>query len=272
MKLDVFYRNVRRLRLRGNTSPLRKLLYTGLLKKLAERLILTKKNNDLCIIRNRQTIEKIHHYMVCLFPQRIFDICLPREDYISLIKFSADMCCCDATIYIGISYMKIYYNARGFSHANTNYQMAVDYLETAAYQGNIEAQYNFGKLLLDKDKTKAKEWLTHAARKEHVCSQFQLGQLCGLTKEGLSWYNLAADQGHTESQYILACEYESSNKYDDAVSWCRLAAPRLYIANVNLLYLLANHPDLRQETEIEFFKANASCDHMTLRKLWLERK
>lgn len=172
---------LRKLRLLGNVSPLRKLLSTGLPQKLAEKLILTSQNRETCIRRNRQTIVKIYHYMVCLLPQRIFDICLPRENYSTLINLSASMCCCDAALYLGLSFMKTYYRGRGFSYANTYYEMAVDYLETAAYQGNTEAHYNLGKMLLEKNHPKAKEWLTNAALKGNVPSQFKLGQLRGPT-------------------------------------------------------------------------------------------
>ena len=273
MKLALIVR-LRRLQVKSNISPLRRLLSIGFPQKLAEKLILTGQNKEECHQRRRLACVRMYHYMVCRLPQRIFNMGqLLRQSYDTLYKISADMGCCDAAIYLGLRFMKTYNNALGFSHADTYYQMAVDYLETAAYQGNTEAQYNLGKMLLNRSQPKAKKWLNHAALKGNVPSQLLLGQLCGPTEEGNHWYRLAADQGSTEAQCILGCRFESSNKLDDAVSWFRLAAlSNHFVAKEYLLDLLTNHPDLRQDAEMEFFKANENCHHMTLRKLWFERK
>jgi hypothetical protein len=151
MRLNVLQRRVRNLRLIGTFFyPLRKLLSTGLLKKLAEKLILTSQNRKTYVRHNKQAIERMYTYMVCRLPQRIFNICLPRENYSTLIKISADMCCCDAAIYLGICFMKTYYHSRGFPHAYRYYHLAVEYFTIAANQGHTKAQHMLGKMLLEK--------------------------------------------------------------------------------------------------------------------------
>jgi TPR repeat protein len=255
-------------------SPLRTLLSTGWLQKLAEKLILAALNTQSGTKRNSNLIEFVFRRMLSALPQRIF----MRACYVGCVRTiteAAKMGCCDAAVYLGFYNKRKYDAPIAWREAKFFFDMAVEYFIIAAHQERTEAQYMLGMMFLEKNnKKEAKEWLKRAALKGHARSQFSLGHLhdIGLNEKALHWYTLAAKQGHVEAQYILACKSELSNKYDDAVLWFRLASPRLVIADENLLTLLIKHPGLRQETDIEFFEANSSCDRSTLKKRWFNRK
>jgi len=240
MYLYVLINRLRRLRVRGNISPLRRLLSIGFLQKLAEKLILTGQNQEVCHQRRRLACVRMYHYMVCRLPQRIYNIGqLLRQNFHALYKISADMGCCDAAIYLGLYYTRNY-----DSSVLPVYETTVNYFEIAALQGRSDAQHYLGKMLLDRDLSKAKKWLTDAA-----------------------------SQGHTEAQYISGCLDESSNKLEDAVSWFRLAASSEHFnSKDNLFVILKNHPKLRQEAEVQFFNENSDCDSRTLKRRWFDRK
>jgi hypothetical protein len=261
MHPDVLIRRLRSLQVGGDLS-LRRLFSTGFPKKLAEKLILTNQNKEACHQRRRNARVQMFHYMVCRLPQRIFNTCQPpRQNYAALFKISANMGCCDAAIYIGLSCM------------HTDCEIALNYFEIAASQGNTEAQYYLGKMLLESDRTKATKLLTDAAIKGDMHSQFLLGNIHGNTEEGIGWYASAAGKGHTEAQYLLGWHFKSSNKLDDAVSWFRLAAlSNHYWSKVDLFEILENHPKLRKEEESRFFIDNSHFHNPTLRRRWLERK
>ena len=272
MKLHVLIGRLCRLRVRGNISPLRRLLSIGFPQKLAEKLILTGQNQEACHQRRRLACVRIYHYMVCRLPQRIFNMGqLLRQNYHTLYKISADMGCCDAAIYLGLYLMRNYESSSGFIPV---YEITVSYFEIAALQGRSDAQHYLGKMLLDRNLSKAKKWLTDAALNGNcVRSQFLLGHICGPTEEANRWYNLAAYQGHTEAQYISGCLDEWSNNLEDAVSWFRLAASSEHFnSKDNLFNILKNHPKLRQEAEVQFFNENSDCDSRTLKRRWFDRK
>jgi hypothetical protein len=277
MYLDVLKRRLRRLQVRDNISPLRRLLSTGFLRKLAEKLVLTTQNKQTCHQRRKNDSVRMYHYMACLLPQRIFNMCLSRDNCATLINISANMGCCDAAIYLGLDYKKTFdrYESIFLKPNVVDYNKAVYYFEIAAFQGHPEAQYHLARMLIDFDfdQPKAKKWLTYAALKGHILSQFAMGTLCGPREEKIRWLNLAANQGHIDAQFMLGYHFEKSNKLEDAVSWYRLAASSDdWYANSNLLKLLKNHPELRQETEVQFFNDNAGCVSSTLEKRWFERK
>ena len=206
-------------------------------------------------------------------PQRIF----MRACYIGCVRTIAEavkMGCCDAAMYLGCYYKRKYDAPTALIDAKLSFNMAVEFLKTAALKGRTDAEHVLGVMLSEDNQKEGIKWLKLAALKGNQYSQFSLGRLYDIShnEEADHWYTLAAHRGHVEARYILACKAKLSNKHDVAVYWFRLVSPRLVIADENLLDLLANHPGLRQETEIEFFKANADCDRSTLRKRWLERK
>jgi TPR repeat protein len=241
---------------------------------VAERLILAPGNTQTGKKRNVYLIMSVFRRMLSALPQRIY----MRACYVGCVRTiakAANMGCCYAAMHLGRFYQKKYSAPIPMIEAKPFFVLAVEYFTLAAQQGLTEAQYMLGVMLLDSPKqTEGKEWLKCAAFKGHVRSQFFLGQLLDNSQkeEAEHWYTLAAKQGHVEAQYILAYRAEWSKKYDEAVSWFRLASPRLVIADGNLFDLLAKHPSLRQGTEIKFFEANARCDRSALKERWFHRK
>ena len=87
-----------------------------------------------------------------------------------------------------------------FSERNMEEQAKI-WLQEAAKQGHMEAQFVLGELLVEEDIDQAKIWLQEAAKQGHMEAQFVLGEL--LVEEDIDqakiWLQEAAKQGHMEA-------------------------------------------------------------------------
>ncbi len=88
---------------------------------------------------------------------------------------------------------------------------AVDWFRKAAEQELPDAQYSLARALLSgegakKDLLGAEKWYRAASENGIVEAHYRLAKMLlqdGREKEGLSFFNLAADKGHLEAQYEL---------------------------------------------------------------------
>ena len=88
---------------------------------------------------------------------------------------------------------------------------AVDWFRKAAEQELPDAQYSLARALLSgegvkKDLLEAEKWYRAASANGIVEAHYRLAKMLlqdGREKEGLSFFNLAADEGHLEAQYEL---------------------------------------------------------------------
>lgn len=96
-----------------------------------------------------------------------------------------------------------------------NYNKAFEILEPMAREGNVNAQYNLGRMYakgkgVSRDFAKAVHWFRKAADQGYVSAQYNLGVMYdngqGVDKsytDAIQWYHKAADQGHPKAQFSL---------------------------------------------------------------------
>ena len=112
----------------------------------------------------------------------------------------------------------------------------VDWIETAAKQGHVEAQFILGMIYyrgaysndwsleidIHKDYNKAANWLKRAAEKGHEEAQFYTGELYDKgygvpqsSKAAFRFFYRSAKQDHAEAQWRVAISYGDKKYYDD---------------------------------------------------------
>ena len=113
-------------------------------------------------------------------------------------------------------------------------------LQTAAEQGDANAQFNLGLRYDDGDGVpendrKAARWYRMAAEQGHAAAQFTLGAMYSggrdvpeNDQEAVKWYRMAAEQGHAAAQFDLGVMYANGEgvpkDYVKAYAWSNLAA------------------------------------------------
>ncbi len=113
-------------------------------------------------------------------------------------------------------------------------------LQTAAEQGDANAQFNLGLRYDDGDGVpendrEAVRWYRMAADQGHAAAQFTLGTMYSggrdvpeNDQEAVKWYRMAADQGHVDAQFDLGVMYANGEgvpkDYVKAYAWSNLAA------------------------------------------------
>ena len=112
------------------------------------------------------------------------------------------------------------------------------WLETAALNGHVKAQYTIGMIYYANfnkdDDEKAARFFTLAAEQGDVGSQLQLGILYdrgkGVKKDeraAFCWYLKAAEQGNTTATYLVGIDYYQGTgvdkNYKEAARWLRAA-------------------------------------------------
>ena len=116
---------------------------------------------------------------------------------------------------------------------------AIDWYR-AADQGDVDAQYRFGRLSalgagVSQSHSEATKWFRKAADRGHAEAQFALGDSCAkgigmpaAPAEAVRWYLKAADQGHAEAQFALGDCYAKGIGMPvdsaEAIRWYRKAA------------------------------------------------
>ncbi len=128
----------------------------------------------------------------------------------------------------------------------------VQRLTNAASRGDREAQFRIGARFLNNpvrsDASAAARWLTRAAEQGHVESQFLLASLfekgAGVPKEerrALDLYRKAAQAGHTRAMHnlaVLLSSHDATQDYSEAASWfIRAATVGLADSQYNLALL-----------------------------------
>lgn len=100
-----------------------------------------------------------------------------------------------------------------------DYSKAFYWLEKAANNGSLEAQYSLGVMYGDgegvnQDYKKAIEWFEKAALKDYPLAQYNLGVMYGKgegvkkdLKKAIEWHKKAAINGNNESQFIMGVIY-----------------------------------------------------------------
>jgi TPR repeat protein len=126
------------------------------------------------------------------------------------------------------------------NYLQKKYIDAVYWAKKAAEQGNIDGQFNLGRMYekglgVKQDYTEAVNWYRKAADQGDVDGQFILGALyeqgLGVKQdytEAVNWYRKAADQGDVYGQVMLGGIYDHGlgvkQDYTEAVNWYRKAA------------------------------------------------
>jgi len=128
----------------------------------------------------------------------------------------------------------------GESQVAVDDKSSIAQLQSAAEQGNNQAQFNLGVAYyngqgVEKDYTAAVKWWQKAAEQGNDQAQFNLGVAylkgIGVEKDytaAVKWYQKAADQGNAKAQYLLGNAYHEGwgiEKDDNqAVVWWHKAA------------------------------------------------
>ena len=132
----------------------------------------------------------------------------------------------------------------------------LEWIQKAAKQGDIEAQFVLGLLCKNGDEflgikpnhVEAVKWFRKAAEKEYAAAQNNLGD-CYYAGEGVpqnyteavNWYRKAAEKGNVSAQWNLGFCYVTGEGVEknpfEAVKWYRKAAEKEYAAAQNSLGL-----------------------------------
>ena len=145
-----------------------------------------------------------------------------------------------------------------------DYELAIQFLKSAAEQGEEEAQYYLAEayshgLGVSKDHVKASNWLLLAAQGEYTEAQVALGvsYLKGIgvpqdNQEALKWFRLAAEKGDPTGQTNLAVMYTDglgiTQNHKEAVRWYLQAAEQGNSkAQFNLGIMYANGQGVAQD-------------------------
>jgi TPR repeat protein len=119
------------------------------------------------------------------------------------------------------------------------------------------------------------DYFTLAANQGHTEAQYMLSVMWTdrMPEEAKKWMELAATKGHVDAQYNLGCKYAESHQYEKAVGWLRLASAINANADVYLLRILADNPHLCQEkTELEIISTYNESNRSYENKMrWLCR-
>lgn len=144
-----------------------------------------------------------------------------------------------------------------------DYAEAAKWFKKAAEQGHTEAQFLYG-LWCDYNsiskEIKKEKYDAFGSQKDIVKKgdAFELFFFCGMyyylceeskgMPESFKWYKKAAEQGHTESQFMVAVIYNASENETEALKWCRKAAENGHAASQFLLgYIYRNNEDMKKD-------------------------
>lgn len=121
-----------------------------------------------------------------------------------------------------------------------NYSIALVCYQYAAERGNVNSQFNMGRMYQDglgvpRSDPTALTWFRRAAEQGHIPSQLQVGQMYRFGvgapqdyKEAYHWLRTAAEQGSTEGQIALGELYQGGSgvekNLEEAAKWYRLAS------------------------------------------------
>ena len=153
------------------------------------------------------------------------------------------------------------YYANGSNGRAKDIDEACLWYEKAAEMGNVSAGYTAGKILKNRrrnrDLEKSVELFRSSAKREHMDSQYELGQAyhygLGIPKDSLlakEWYEKAAKQGHANAQNNLAAIYYYANDYSSAYKWFKLAADQNNSTSLEwLVFMYENEDVLRDSAE-----------------------
>lgn len=112
--------------------------------------------------------------------------------------------------------------------------------------------------------------LTQSAQRGDPKSQYTLGKIYldgqGVTAnitESVKWFERAAKQGHTDSQYYMGLYYRSEEKYKEALSWLEKAALNNHAESntyAGLLYLTGKGTAVDKKKAVSFFKKGSDLN------------
>ena len=158
----------------------------------------------------------------------------------------------------------------------TNKDMAMSYLKSAAEKGYDIAQNDLGDCYYDgcgttQNLEEAVKWYKKAAEQGNDSAQNALGDCyydgCGTTQnleEAVKWYKKAAEQGYAEAQFNLGYCYENgcgtTQNLEEAFKWYKKAAEQGFdIAQYHLGYCYYNGSGTTQNLEeaVKWFKKAA---------------
>ncbi len=140
-------------------------------------------------------------------------------------------------------------------------------LQTAAEQGDANAQFNLGLRYDDGDGVpendrEAVRWYRMAAEQGHAAAQFTLGTMYSRGRdvpendqEAVKWYRMAAEQGHVDAQFDLGVMYANGEgvpkDYVKAYAWSNLAAAQRQSLAARQKTLLRSEMSAKQVDEAQ---------------------
>lgn len=73
--------------------------------------------------------------------------------------------------------------------------------------------------------------------------------------EGVKWFRQAAEQGHSEAQYHLACWFDSQKNYDESEEWYKKSAAQGNVLALTIMGIIYESKEERAEAAIYFQRA-----------------
>lgn len=151
-------------------------------------------------------------YNLALMYEQGLGLVTDEKEFMRLLRQSAETGYDKAALKLGT----LYYS--GKNGLAKSYPEAYKWFKVAADKGNFTAQYNVGMMteqgvgdVVQKDLVKAFQYYLKSGKQGYYLAQNALGRMyvegVGTTQNyarGMSWYRLAADQGHVDSQLKLA--------------------------------------------------------------------
>lgn len=159
---------------------------------------------------------------------------------------------------------------------------ALDWVTSAAEQGNAEMQFQLGEMYRmgnKKDSTRALKYHKMAAEGGYAPAQFELGRMYLHVEEvkdyneAIKWLTLSAEQGNAWAQLDLGNLYKNYKKVrniDEAIKWLTLAADHLGPAKQSLALLYYQKKDKKNTL---YWATRSGADTLVnLGKKYLEHK
>ena len=152
-----------------------------------------------------------------------------------------------------------------YSQAEKDFIKAAYWYEKAAQTGDMESQYNLGKLLYEKkgsvdDMLKGEEWLEKAAQQGCIQAQFELGAIYTdedsvlfNERKGMSWYEKCVSTG-IEKNYLNIKNYDDNLSLfiQNDIQWFEFCFN--FMCNTLIKYYSNNNSQFRDEKKVFYYQ------------------
>lgn len=146
----------------------------------------------------------------------------------------------------------------------TSNNLAVEFLEKAAFLGHAEAQYEYALSLQQKNNPDSIAWFCKAAKQKHLTAQLMLGKYYSCQKNNelaIHWYSQAADQESIEAYYALGLLNARILKFKSAYHYYKAAADKGHVGasyKLGIIYYLGQGVQIDQQKALKYFEKAAN--------------